>query len=261
MDREYDGQLHVTAAPYLWGPMVRGNFQYTIPNLPRRAGAGASKTFTAVVTPADYLPKLNSAAMFAFDARKGGIDVFGDYIYLNASLSASGSATLIGPRGRIQVPVALSTNTHLRTSIWQAAAGFTVARGHDADLSIITGLREFPFTLQFDYTATIGKRRPFSRTGSVNVGVIAQDVIFGLRGKAYFGDSHWFVPYYIDFGSAIGQLQNQTWEGYSGAGYAFNHGQTLLLAYRSLNFYGFAPVSRVQKLSMYGPLLGYTFNL
>ncbi len=83
MDREYDGRLHILAAPYLWAPTVGGTFQFTIPSLPRRSG-GTRQT-SAQVPPVTYLPKLNSAAMFAFDARKGGIDIFGDYIYVNAS--------------------------------------------------------------------------------------------------------------------------------------------------------------------------------
>jgi hypothetical protein len=87
---------------------------------------------------------------------------------------------------------------------------------------------------------------------------VANDVIFGLRGKAFLGDGHWFVPYYIDAGAGA---INQTWQAYTGAGYTFNHGQTFLLAYRSLNYYGFPAGSPVQKLTLGGPLLGYTFQL
>lgn len=259
MDAEFDGRTHITAAPYLWAPTVGGTFQFRIPNLPRRAGGVAQ--FNAAVGPSDYLPKVNSAIMAAFDIRKGGLDLFGDYIYLNATVSGSTSATLSGPLGKVQIPVSLSTTARLRESIWEAAAGFTVARGHDANLDIITGLREYPLSLTFGFNAVIGRRHPFARSGTIQTGDIAQDVIFGLRGKAFFGDSHLFVPYYVDVGTGIGQLGNQTWQGYSGGGYAFNHGQTLVLLYRSLNYFGFAPISHVQKLSMYGPLLGYTFQL
>lgn len=259
MDRQYDGALHVMAAPYVWAPTVGGTFQYTIPHLPRRPGGTAQTSLQ--VAPVDYLPKVNSAAMFAFDARKGDIDLYGDYIYLNATVSATASATFTGRLGRRQVPVNISTDARLRESIWEAAAGFTVARGHAADLSIIAGMREYPLNLTFGYSATVGRRRPFSTSGSLLVAGIAQDVIFGLRGKAYFGDGHWYVPYYVDVGSGVGQLSNTTWQGYSGAGYTFNHGQSLIVLYRDLSYNSFAPISAVQKLSMYGPLLGYTFNL
>jgi hypothetical protein len=258
MDREYDGALHVLAAPYVWAPTLGGTFQYTIPRLPRRP-SGKGQTSVSV-PPVDYLPKLNSAAMFAFDARKGGIDLFGDYIYVNATVSASASATLGGPLGRAQIPVSVSSDVRLRESIWEAAAGFTVARGHDADLSLFTGMREYPLSLMVNYSATIGRRRPFARSGSITTAGIAQDVIFGLRGKAYFGNGHLYVPYYVDVGGGIGQLNNSTWQAYSGAGYTFDHGQSLLIVYRALSYTDLPPVSPVQKLSMYGPLLGYTFQ-
>lgn len=259
MDREYDGRTHVMLAPYIWGPTVKGDFQFSVPTLPSRPSGIAQSSFE--VGPSDYLPKINSAAMFAFDARKGDIDVFGDYIYLNATTTTSIFGTISGPLGRVQIPVSISADARLRTSIWEAAAGFTVARGHNADLSTFLGLREFPINFVFGYTATVGKRGILAPSGSITTGAITQDVIFGLRGRAFFDDSHWYVPYYIDVGQGAGQVGNQTWEGYTGVGYAFNHGQTLLAAWRSLNYNGFSPISHVQKLTLDGPLLGYTFNL
>jgi hypothetical protein len=260
MDRAYDGNLHVTLAPYIWLPTVKPNLQFSIPTLPRGHGGGVLQS-SFESGPSDYLSKLNSGAMFAFDVRKGNVDLFGDYIYVNATTNASTGGIITGPLGRVNIPVTIDANAHFRASIWEVAAGFTVARGHNADLSIITGVREFPVNLSFGYSATIGRRGILAPSGTITAGQITQDVIFGLRGKAYFGDDRWFVPYYFDTGTAIGQLGNSTWEGYTGAGYTFNHGQTLIALYRTLNYYGFPPTSNVQKLTMSGPLLGYTFNL
>jgi hypothetical protein len=111
------------------------------------------------------------------------------------------------------------------------------------------------------YNATVtGRRGSFTTNGTVLSSTLTNDVITGLRGKAFFGDGHIFVPYYIDFGTSTG-VNNQTWEGYTGAGYAFNHGQSLLLTYRTLNYFAFPPNVAVQKFNMSGPLFGYTFNL
>ena len=78
MDRQYDGALHVELAPYVWLPTVHGDYQYSIPTIPgRKHGVVQS---SVAVTPADYAANLNSAAMFSFDARKGNVDLFGDYI-------------------------------------------------------------------------------------------------------------------------------------------------------------------------------------
>ncbi|HZV76150.1 MAG TPA: hypothetical protein VFF63_00165 [Candidatus Babeliales bacterium] len=260
MDRAYDGNLHVTVAPYIWLPTVRANYQYTIPTL--RGYLHGPVQGSAGVGPTSYLSKLNSAAMFAFDARKGSIDVFGDYIYLNASASASGSTTLSGPLGQFQLPVSFSSTAHLRSSIWELAGGFTVARGHNADLSTFLGYRDFPLSLNFGYTANVTTPKGLlSQTGSINAGSVAQDLIWGLRGRAFFGDGHWYVPYYFDYGTAVGQLSNSTWEAYTGAGYTFNHGQSILAVWRSLNFLNLPPTSTVQKLNFAGPLIGYTFGL
>jgi hypothetical protein len=259
MDREYDGKTHITVAPYIWLPTVHGSVQYTVPNLPLHAGHSGVINFTT--TPADYISKLNSAAMGALDLRKGDFDVFGDYIYTNATASANTSASIGGPFGRRRLALALGTSARLVPRIWEAAAGFTVARGHDADLSIFLGVREFPINLTLGYNATItGRRGSFTTNGTVVASTLTNDVITGLRGKAFFGDGHIFVPYYIDIGTSTGP-NNQTWEGYTGAGYAFNHGQTLIATYRTLNYFAFPPNVAVQKFNMSGPLLGYTFNL
>jgi len=259
MDRQYDGNLHIMAAPYIWLPTVKGDFQFSIPTIPHRGGGMVQPSVQ--VGPNSYLSSINSTAMFAIDARKGSFDIFGDYIYLNASASASASTSFTGPHGHAQIPVYLGTDAHLATSIWEVAAGYTVARGHDADLSAFWGIRSFPVTVTLSYNATVGKKGYLAPSGSITSSEYTSDTVFGLRGKAFFGDTHWYVPYYMDVGTSINQIANQTWEGYTGLGYGFNHGQTLLFTYRSLNYDDFSPDRHTQKLSLYGPLLGYTFNL
>jgi hypothetical protein len=261
LDRQYDGQLHITVAPYVWLPTLHGTFQYTVPNLRFRAGGGSTRLFDFQTTPSNYVSKLNSAVMGALDVRQGNFDVFGDYIYTNATASVAESTLISGPLGRRQLRVDLGTSARIAARIWEAAAGYTVARGHDADLSIFMGLRQTPINLTLGYNASVTDRRgTFATNGTVLASTLTNDVITGLRGKAFFGDGHIFVPYYIDIGTSTG-ANNQTWEGMTGAGYAFNHGQTLLLTYRTLNYFGFTPNVAVEKFNMSGPLFGYTFNL
>jgi hypothetical protein len=260
LDRQYDGQTHVTVAPYIWGPTVGGSFQYSIPTLPRRPRQIIESSVS--IGPADYLPKLNSAAMVYADVRKGDFDLFADGIYVNASMTSSQSATFAGPLGKIQIPVTLSTNAHLSTAIWEVAGGYSVAHGHNADLSLFGGLREFPTNLTLDYNVlVVGKRGVLAPSGTVDASDYISDLIVGMRGRAFFGGGRIFVPYYADYGQSVNTVPNQTWEAYSGFGYAFEHGQTLVALYRALNFNSFQPTDHVQRLEMYGPLLGYTFGL
>jgi hypothetical protein len=258
MDRQYDGKVHAMVAPYIWGPTIKLDTQFSIPTLPRRHGHGGGFVQNSFqVGPSDYAPHLNSAGMAAFDVRQGNVDVFGDAIYVNATTNASFFGTLGGPRAKVQVPVTIDANAHLSTAIWEAAAGFTLAHGHNADLSIFLGVRNFPVNLNVDYTATVGKRGLLAPSGSITTSDYASDVIWGIRGRVFFND-RLYVPYYFDYGTGT---NNQSWQAYGGAGYAFDHGQTLVALWRALNYGTFPPVAHTQKLNLSGPLLGYTIPI
>jgi hypothetical protein len=110
MDRLYDGHTHVMLAPYIWGPTVKANFQFAIPRLSPHSRLVSS---TVDIGPSDYLPKLNSAGMAAFDVRTGNFDVFGDGIYLNASTTATIYSTISGPFGFIKIPVRFNSSARL----------------------------------------------------------------------------------------------------------------------------------------------------
>jgi hypothetical protein len=187
----------------------------------------------------------------------GDAEFFGDYIFLNSSGSANFHSTISGPRGKVTIPFAISTNDRVATSIWEVAGGFSLAHGRGGDANFFVGWRQFPITSNLSYTATAGSRIVLTTAGSVRVSPLANDVIFGFNGKLFAGD-HWFAPYYIDIGSGANQ---QTWEGYGGAGYAFNRGQTMQLAFRTLNYNAFPSNSPIQKISLWGPLLDYTFGI
>jgi hypothetical protein len=255
MDRAYDGQFHANLIPYLWLPTIRTNLQYTIPQLPVGGGTFARDS---QIGPSDYLTNLNTAGELAFNVRKGDALLLGDYIYVNASATANAFTTLSGPAGKIKVPASFVTNARIATSIWELAAGISLAHGHNADLNLIVGWRQFPLTATAAYTATIGSRIPLTRSGTVKISPLANDVVFGLQGRVYVGDGHWFTPYYIDAGSGSNQ---QTWEANAGAGYAFPHGQAFVATFRTLQYNGFTSDSPVKKISMWGPLLGYSFGI
>ncbi len=256
MDRAYDGKVHVTLAPYIFLPTLRTNTQFTVPTLPQRVGGAIQNSVQ--VGPTDYLTNINAAAMFAFGVRMGTVELLGDYIYTNASVNTSFATSIGGPLGHVSIPVTFNTSSRTAAKIWELAAGTTLAHGHDADLNLIAGWRQFPINVTLGYNAVVGKSGLIAPSGTVVQKLLINDVVFGLQGKAFFGSDHFYVPYYIDLGAGA---NNQTWEGYTGAGYAFDHGQSLLFTWRSLNYYGFAASSPIQKFSMHGPLLGYTFGI
>jgi hypothetical protein len=258
MDRQYDGQLHGLVAPYAWLPTITQSLQYTVPTLPRKPGAVVTTQTTIQVGPSNYLTKVNLASMLALQGRQGDVSFFGDYIYVNVSTTSSLTTSISGPKGKITIPVSFNTGSRLAAGMWEFDVGYSLGHGHSADINAFAGLREFPVDLTLSYNAVIGKRGILAPSGSLTFRPIATDSIFGLRGSAYFGDDHWNVPYYVDYG--VGP-NNQSWQAYTGAGYVFGHGQALLLLYRSLNYNSFTPSSNLQHYVMSGPLLGYTINL
>jgi hypothetical protein len=257
MDRQYDGQPHLTITPYIWGPTINGVFQYSAPPLRRRRGGGGGSVSTNFqVGPSQYVPKLNTAGMLDVNFQQGRFTLSGDAIYLNASTNATIQGTAAGPGGRVVVPVTVNSSARLATSIWQVAAGYAIAQGHQADMTMFVGIREFPVNLTADYNTVLGNRRFVGPSGTTVTYDNTSDAIWGLRGRVFFGQDHWVVPYYIDVGQGT---NNQSWQGFGGAGYVFNHGQSIVALWRSLNYNAFPPTAHVQKLTLYGPLLGYSF--
>jgi hypothetical protein len=255
MDRQYDGQLHGLVAPYAWLPSITTSLQYSVPTLMPRGKTIVTTQTSVQVGPSNYLTKVNIASMLAVQARQSDFSFFGDYIYVNASTSSSLTTSISGPKGKIVIPATFNTNARLAAGMWEFDAGYSLGHGHDADINAFAGIREFPISLTVDYNAVIGKKGVIAPSGSQSFRPIATDAIFGLRGSAYFGGDHWNVPYYVDYG--VGP-DNQSWQAYTGAGYVFDHGQSLLLLYRTLNYNSFTPSSNVQHYVMSGPLLGYT---
>jgi hypothetical protein len=263
LDREYDGQTHVMFAPYIWAPTIKGNFRFEIPTLRKTTttgsgGGGHLLAGTLEVGPSDYLPKLNTALMGAFDIRKGNIDLFADAIYLNATTNATISSTITGPLGHVHIPVTLNSSARLASGIYEVALGFTVARSHYADLSTFLGYRDFPVNLNIGWNATIGKRGLIAPSGTATTSDRTEDAVWGLKGRAFLSGKGWYIPYYGDFG---GGNNNSTWEAYSGLGYAYPHGQSFILLYRQLDYYGFPEAAHTQRLDLGGPVLGYTFGI
>jgi hypothetical protein len=255
IDREYDGNLHITLAPYIWGPTVRLNTQFTIPTLPTRPGRIAVPYVQ--VGPSQYLPKVDSAFMGAFEIRKGILSFFGDGIYLNAASSATFVGTISGPLNRIHIPYTVNSTARIAPAIWELAAGVTLAHNDFADVNFFAGTRQFPISAALSYNAVVGRRGIIAPSGNLHTFDAADDMILGLRGQVFF-DRHIFVPYYGDFGNGS---NNQSWQAYGGAGYAFDHGQSIVALYRALNYFNFPITAHTQRFSMAGPLLGYTFHI
>jgi hypothetical protein len=259
VSRQYDGKTHFTFTPYVWLPTANGTFQFNVPNRPFGGGGGHTlSTLNAQVGPNSYLNNINFALMGAFEIRKGDVGAYADALTLNVSSGATYITDVSGPAGHVHVPIDVGTSGRVSATMWEAGGEYSIWHNDNADLQFLTGWRQIRVTGNFDYNVDIGKNQRFARTGSVATHTNIGDVVFGLRGKAAFGDGSWFVPYYFDYG--VGAPSNATWQAFTGIGKATRGGSFLLL-FRDVNYDFAAGASPIAKLRLGGPLVGYTFNL
>ena len=95
----------------------------------------------------------------------------------------------------------------------------------------------------------------FARAGSVERSTDLFDGIIGARGRLRFGNSPWFVPYYIDVGAGSSDL---TWQGAVGVGYGFRWGD-VVFSYKYL-YYDEGDDKFIQELKLGGFAIGANFR-
>jgi hypothetical protein len=251
----YDGRWHATLVPYLWAPNINGTLKFGVPRLPNQGAGLALVDFK--IGPNDYLASLNFAIMATVEVRKGNLALLGDYINLNVSSSTGSVTSISGPLGHIVIPLSLSTSERLSGTMWLLAPSYTVLRGSAGSVDFLVGARGLGTTASANWNFTAGSNDFISRSGSVSKGVSIDDFVVGVRGRVNLGTRRWFVPYYIDAGWGS---NNSTWRGQIGIALAANHGQSIILGYRTLQ-YNMTNLNVLQSVRFSGPGLGYSFQL
>lgn len=246
-------QFRVT--PYVWLPAINASLRFESSDISVPAGVPPAGAFVTV-GPNDYLKNLNSAFMFTADARKGNGGFFTDFIYLNMSSAKNSVAQIVSPDGNVVTPVNVSTNAHVRSTVWTLALSASpFSTSNPPPLEGFVGFRYLSTSASADWTLTgsIGQIPP---VGSANTSVTEVLPIAGFKGRLGLGP-HWFVPYYTDYG-ANGDLN--TWQGLLGVAYAYHSGAAIL-AWRQLNYNANGQPSLIQYMHLGGPAVGWTFNL
>ena len=262
LDRDYDGNLHVEAGPFVWLPTIDGSLQFTVPALPPAHApgplppgvlpSGSTAHLNVSAGPNGYLSTLNSALMATLGVRKGDVAGFAEFTYTNASTGATAVTSVAGPGG-ITFPANLGSDGRLVSTLWLAGIAKTLARGHAADLQFFEGYRNMNARVTLNYNVNLGPGGIVSKSGSVTSSETLDDAIFGLRGTVYPAGSHLFIPYTVDYGTGS---NNQAWHFVVGTGYRLSSG-TVTLAWRSLHYFDAPSSALVQNLRLEGPLLEY----
>jgi hypothetical protein len=188
--------------------------------------------------------------MAQLEARRGRWGGFTDLIYLDLSDDKSGtrSVDFSGPGGIITIPadVSLDAGMSLKGTVWTLAGTYTAVDEPGYEILLLGGFRYLGVETRIDWQATgnVGPLPPVARAGTGTARPDYWDAIIGVRGRADFGDSNWYLPYYFDIGTGDSQ---RTWQALVGVGYRFGWGE-LTAAYRHLDyrFQSGAPLRDVQ---------------
>lgn len=235
------------ATVYVYLPSVDGETAF--------AGSGGGSN--ASVDASKILDNLNFAFMGAFEADKGRWGLFADVIYLDIGDSESPSRDFnIG--GALPAGATATIRYDLNGWLWTLAGSWRAASRPGFELNVIGGARllDIDQTIDWQLSGDIGAIGLPDRAGNRTTGVNNWDAIFGLKGRATFGEKQrWFLPYYVDVGAGESSL---TWQAAAGLGYAFGWGD-VMLAWRHVD-YDMKSGQAIETLSFDGPAVAAAFH-
>ena len=247
----WDGKLHVDITPYVWLPTINGQFRFHLSDF--RGGNGPiatdlSQTLDTQIGPNSYLANINFALMGTATARIGRLALYTDVINTNFSTSNASTLNLTGPRGNLNVAIASKAQAQVVSTIFTVAPSYTIF--HDgktfADLMVGGQFEGLSVNANAQLTGPLGNTYSAGASRKENYSA----VIAGSYGEIGLG-GHWSAPYYLDFGFGA----PTSWEYLLGIKYG-----NLAVSWRYLQFNAGSSTALLQRLTLGGPMIGYTFH-
>jgi hypothetical protein len=232
---------------YVWGSQINGTAKF-----PGGNTANVDMSFGTI------LDHLKLAGMGTLEAQKGRWGAFTDVIYMN--VGGTKTKTRDGTIDGVPLPVGvtLDADMDLKSWIWTLAGSYRVQSTAESEMDVFAGARMLTIepSLVYQFSANVGPFVGAGRAGSRTVKEKDWNAIVGVKGRVALGaNREWFIPYYLDIGTGDSDL---TWQGNLGIGYSFGWGD-VIASYRYLD-YNMKSSSKVEDLSMKGPLLGAAFR-
>lgn len=245
--QDLSDQWKFRAFIYMWAAQITGSATFP-----------GGNTANIDVSFSDILNHLKMAGMGTLEAQKGQWGAFTDVVYLN--VGGTSTKTRDGTIDGVPLPVGVTANTGMAVKawVWTLAGSYRVRASPDLEMDVFAGARLLSIepTLTYSFNVDVGPFVGPGRGGSRSVKAKDWDAIGGVKGRVGFGaNREWFIPYYADIGTGDSDL---TWQISAGLGYAFNWGEAIL-TYRYLD-YNFKSSSKVNDLTIKGPLLGAAFR-
>jgi len=223
-------QWQFSVTPYAWGMGVTGSISHNDSSL------GEVK-----LTPGDTLSDLKMAAMLVFEARRGRVGLYLDGMYGDLGKTTS----------RVVGQADLQTNTSLKMTMLTLAPTYTFLDSPTFRLDGLVGAR---FMWQ-NATTTISladTRLSITESSHQQIGA----AVAGVKGRYNFGNSGYFLPYYVDVG--VGEYSSFTSQAYLGVGKSFSWGDLSLVAKNV--YYQLKPNNNNVDLNMFGAAIAVSFK-
>ena len=250
----YDGKIHIDVTPYVWAPTLNGQFRFPLSKLPPAAmgvpiAKDLSQTFDAKVGPNSYLANINFALMANATIRIGNVALYSDLINANVSGARSTVTNLTGPRGNLNATISNQAQSQIVSTLWTVGPSYSVYHTEKSSVDILAGGRFLWLSANANVqlTGALGGTHTAGVSRKVNYG----DFVIGTYGHIGLG-GHWSAPYYLDAGFGT----PSSWQGIVGVKY----GNTSL-SWRYLQYNASSSDALLQRLSLGGPMIGYTLKL
>lgn len=232
--------------PYGWFPTMEAKL-----NLPASGGSP-----TVEIKPDDYLENLNAGLILTAEARKGKWSLVADLIFMKLETSAATVKNVNFGGDIVSTELGLESDVEMKSFISTFGGGYQLLDNHWLKMDMVAGLRylwmESKMDWQMSGTVNGPHGQTFDREGRAKEDGDIWNGIAGLRGQLLLGQSHWYIPFYMDIGAGDSDL---TWQLFSGVGYSFSDRIHALFGYRHLEFEKDGN-KVIQDLKLSGPALG-----
>jgi hypothetical protein len=229
-----------------------------LPTIGAKTTFSSSGSGSGVSVDADkILENLKMTFMGTLEASNGTWGVLTDLVYVDVGDSKAGTQAL--SIGRVGIPAGASADVDYDLKGWVCGLAGTYRLVSDPDFKVeaLAGTRVLDLRQKVNWSVTgnVGSIALADRAGARELGSQNWDAIVGMRGRANFAESRWFVPYYIDIGTGESKF---TWQAIAGVGHSFGWGD-VLVAWRYVD-YQMKSGESIESVNFNGPGIAAVFH-
>lgn len=232
-------EFRFSITPYLWAAGITGDVDHD--NV---------KRVHTHISSEKVLSNLSTGAMLDGEVHYGRWGLYGNGVF--AKLSNAGSTSRIKDSKALDV----NSNTDAWLGLYTVAGTYTAYASKSVYLDVLAGARFLNLNAKVQLDVSI-QNTPYSGSKTLYSSLHTSDAIAGVKGRLRLGESHWYVPVYLDAGggSSVAKLTSQQ---ALGIGYAFK-GADVGLLYNNI-YYSLSNGNVSSYVNMSGPAIAATFS-